>query len=335
MKTVVQTITVLVVVNLLINGFGLAEKASESTAVLDVELIAESEPAPVSLETKLFAEPFAKVVAEPAASWRVSDMSHFAMTPQYGGSETVLVIPTDQMKAEELPTIIEDLNIMSRIFDKKLKYRRNRTLSVHKFPSYKPFISGVDGGTKAIYVQDFAALFLMKVDFPLLPAPEVKEKEVEEPADPVWDQTKREIYSQQEYEYKKSLQSFSIKSMSEPTQYDAEKVEELKQTLTKSLKHATNIRNLKPEEWVILTVRGPGSAVRIGEIRQKQIDDKGWEVNIADGKSFYVSTSTAGKAGSSASTVLTICVKKSDIDAFAKSELDYDQFRQKTQIVVY
>jgi hypothetical protein len=31
-------------------------------------------------------------------------------------------------------------------------------------------------------------------------------------------------------------------------------------------------------------------------------------------------------------TVLTICAKKSDIDAFAKGELDYDQFRQRTGV---
>ena len=34
-------------------------------------------------------------------------------------------------------------------------------------------------------------------------------------------------------------------------------------------------------------------------------------------------------------TVLIIRVKKSDIDAFAKDKLDFEQFRQKVQIFTY
>ena len=34
-------------------------------------------------------------------------------------------------------------------------------------------------------------------------------------------------------------------------------------------------------------------------------------------------------------TVLTIRVKKSDVDAFAKSETDLEQFRQKVQFLMY
>ena len=39
--------------------------------------------------------------------------------------------------------------------------------------------------------------------------------------------------------------------------------------------------------------------------------------------------------GVSSATVLTIRVKKSDADVFAKGELDYEQFRQKVQIFTY
>jgi len=37
----------------------------------------------------------------------------------------------------------------------------------------------------------------------------------------------------------------------------------------------------------------------------------------------------------SPATVLTIRAKKSDIDAFAKGEQDFEQFRQKVQIFTY
>ena len=42
-----------------------------------------------------------------------------------------------------------------------------------------------------------------------------------------------------------------------------------------------------------------------------------------------------GGMGISSATVLTIRAKKSDIDAFAKGQQDYEQFRQKVQIFTY
>jgi len=45
-----------------------------------------------------------------------------------------------------------------------------------------------------------------------------------------------------------------------------------------------------------------------------------------------VQTAPEAETDSIVPTVLTICAKKSDIDAFAKGELDYDQFRQRTGI---
>jgi hypothetical protein len=39
--------------------------------------------------------------------------------------------------------------------------------------------------------------------------------------------------------------------------------------------------------------------------------------------------------GSASSTVLTIRVKKSDIDAFAKGDLDLEQFQKKVKIFTY
>jgi hypothetical protein len=42
-----------------------------------------------------------------------------------------------------------------------------------------------------------------------------------------------------------------------------------------------------------------------------------------------------GGTNVSPATVLTIRAKKSDIDAFAKGEQDYEQFRQKVQIFTY
>jgi hypothetical protein len=42
-----------------------------------------------------------------------------------------------------------------------------------------------------------------------------------------------------------------------------------------------------------------------------------------------------GEIGPPSATVLTIRAKKSDVDAFAKGELDFEQFQQKVEIFTY
>jgi hypothetical protein len=39
--------------------------------------------------------------------------------------------------------------------------------------------------------------------------------------------------------------------------------------------------------------------------------------------------------GPSSATVLTIRAKKSDVDAFAKGELDFEKFQEKVKTVIY
>ena len=41
-----------------------------------------------------------------------------------------------------------------------------------------------------------------------------------------------------------------------------------------------------------------------------------------------------GETGSNSLTVMTVRAKKSDVDAFAKGELDFEQFQQKVQHIV-
>jgi len=172
-----------------------------------------------------------------------------------------------------------------------------------------------------MYIQGYGALFLTKVDFLLSPPPEApEEKETEEEdTDPLWKQMRQEIYAPEEVSRGRST------GERPEEKYDAEKVEELKETLIKTLKHAANIRNLKPDESVILTVTGKASQSGSFVTRVYK-----------SGDSKYIATESAGAgSGSLSPTVLTIRAKKSDIDAFAEGQLSFDQFHQKTQLISY
>lgn len=350
MKSVIPTITVLIVLSLTIVGSVPAQNAHEeefeaargalAAAERDVKTaMKEAEAAAKQIEDKQ--RQMESMVLDKE---RLILGLRLASTQQPGGAGAVLVVPTAEMKAEEFAAIKQDMNIMTRIFDKKL----NRQLRLGEGESIvlggllassrnKHFISGDDKATKAIYVGGHGALFFIKVNFPLSPPREVKVEKIEEGVDPVWEETKQEIYAPKEARatilaspddigFDEVLKNLRAGTSVLP-EYDAEKVDELKRKLIKTLKHAANIRSLKPQDCVVLAVTGAPQPVIITQIRLIH-DEK-------DGETIYHITPKIQEARSASpsSTVLTIRVKKSDIDAFSKGELDFDQFRERTRIL--
>jgi len=315
MKTINRTISVLVFVNLLTVSFALAEKVPEEKPA---EIIPETVELPVPPELPRVELPR---VIQPTRRrrGRLSDLSSSflydqltsprqemqARIAQFVAAETALVIPTIETieKAPDfIQTTVKDLNIMCRIFNKELELSDQVpelyemvmfSDSFEHFFDHRGFFGQEARRTKGIYLDGYGALFLIEVDFPLTAPPqaEEKEKQIEEPGDPVWRQAEQEIYSPEKLK-KKEKEADSAK------EYDAEKVEDLKRKLVKSLKYTANIRSLKADESIIISVRGHHSAAN-------------------------------------PTKVLIIRVKKSDVDAFAQGELDSGKFGQKVQMLMY
>ena len=237
----------------------------------------------------------------------------------HGGSGSVLVIPSSQMKIENLAAINEDMNVMSRIFDKKLS-QSNLTTEGRWFLGRYPWLAqGGSGTTEAIYLDGYGVLFLMRVNMLLSEPPEApqEEKTDKEDTDPLWAEMRREIYEPEQVGRGKADDRSQEK-------YDAEKVESLKTNLIKTLKHATNIRGLEPEQLVIITVIGKGQQSDTTFTRSFTFQSYGDTRRTV--------TVPQVEEASLLPTVLTIFAKKSDIDGFAKGELDYDQFRERIGI---
>jgi len=240
---------------------------------------------------------------------------------QHSGGGAVLVIPAAELNVEDLATITEDMTVMSRIFDNKLSQAHLTTGRGSWFGGFDPFSGRNSGAIEAIYLEGYGALFLMKVNVLLSPPPEaIEEKETEEEdTDPLWTETKQEIYAPEKLSRRQMGRS------EEKQKYDTKKVENLKTSLVKTLKHAANIRTLKPDESVILVVTGSGeSAGGITAVATTKI------VGHEDHNTRIVEE--LAPRGSSP-TMLVIRAKKSDIDGFAKADLDFDQFRKRTQIL--
>jgi len=176
--------------------------------------------------------------------------------------------------------------------------------------------------------------------------PRLKEEEkVQKEPPSLWEETRREVRGipAPKPEAKGAREA--------PAQeYDAKKVDKLKQTLLETLKHATNIRNLKPEESIAVAVLGyekksgellTASTLAVRDIGQV-ID---FEIQIEDdpvtGMGRLVTTprfkplQSLPQAGEAGRTVLTIHVKKADVDAFAKGELTLEQFGERAAILAY
>ncbi len=344
-KALTQTIIVFVAVNLITAGFALAQNAAEeesqptSREAVVAEKEIELERKKAEIEAKV-AQKEAEIAAEVQKQVelvqkqvelvqkqvelqipKIPAMPRVGIPVwQHSGGGAVLVIPAAQMKVEDLAAITEDMTVMSRIFDTKLSQARLTTVRSNWSIGFDSLLFGRSSGAiEAIYLEGYGALFLMKVNVLLSPPPEAQqEKETEEEdTDPLWTQMRQEMYAPQDTRRRRTD--------SPEEKYDAEKVEDLKETLIKTLKHAANIRALKPDESVILTVIGKAGRSATSAIERL----------YEEGKSRYIITTSRAGTGFSSPTVLTIRAKKSDIDAFAKGQFSFDQFTQKTLLLSY
>jgi hypothetical protein len=279
------------------------------------------------------------VTVQPAV---VPNTRHKIVSTLIGGkSSNMLVIPDTEIKTEDA-AITQDMQVMSHIFDKIFQGPR---LIEGMFRDYGEFFGRASRATQAIYLQGYGTLFLLEVDFPFSPPPKSTTKEEQpEETDSVWQQAKQEIF------YPTNIQ----RTQPSEDKYDAEKVKELKSRLIKALKHTANIRNIKPEEWIILTVNGADQKAsgivtyKIHTQNMQSMSDMGSSSTRGGFGGGYGFGGDAGGGGfsgrgmmgpgqkqASQGSVMTIRAKKSDIDDYANGKLDFEEFKEKVQIFVY
>jgi len=277
----------------------------------------------------------------------------------------VLVVPSTDVNPKDLAELIEDMQIMSHILDERFKETR-RVQGV--FTDFGDFFGRDNRQTEAIYLQGYGMLFSMEVNFAFSSPPEQQQQTepTDENVDSTWQKAKQQVFSPGE-----SRGAISSDSTDE---YDSQMVEELKQDLITTLKHAANIRDVQPDEWIILTVIGGGRESgggfggggymmggmgSYGGMMGGSYSSSGGSGGFGGGMSGGMSGGMMGGMSSgmggmggmgcmggmgmgnfggtdvSPATVLTIRAKKSDIDAYAKDEKIFEQFRRKVQIFTY
>ena len=112
----------------------------------------------------------------------------------------------------------------------------------------------------------------------------------------------------------------------EAVEYDAEQVEALRKGLIDTLKNASNIRDVKPDESITIAVFGTrGGGAQVNRVKRAYRSGGAAKADVIR---------TVDSAGNRESN-LTIRAKKSDIDAFAKGDLDAEEFRKRVSVAVY
>ncbi len=384
MKFLTRTIIVLVVFNLAMGSFALAqaEGAAEPKARRRAPVSTPPETAP-PVPVPPVPTPVAPTLPAPPAP---SPYPTRAKSLSQISSRKVLVIPATNVKVEDLVEITQDLQVMSHIFDERFK--EPRTIK-GMFTDFGDFFGRDNRETEAIYIQGYGTLFLMEVNFIFTPPPKSQEQEDEETAedvDPTWQRAKQKIFSPQ------GLGGGS-EFVSEE-RYNVEKIDQLKTELIRTLKHAANIRNLTPDEWIILTVIGQSR--QPGEFYEDYYRSAAPRSNYSSSYSAseqsassegggYAASRSSGVAGGyggmggmgggiggmsrgrggmggfgggmmggmagygemmggmagygemslPSATVMTIRAKKTDVDDFARDELDFDQFQEMVEIFTY
>jgi hypothetical protein len=317
MKSLIRTTSVLAIAILAAGSLALAEDTVQGRRVIERQesTVEAEEPLVVALRTMSIAT---------------------GTGSQYGGGR-VLVIPTEETSVKELLAITEDLNIMSRILDKRLEEADlGRDYDLFYGTNFLEWNLPV---TKCIYLDGYGVLFMKKVDFPLSPPvePNAIEK-ITEDIDPVWVRTRQEMY------FRKDLLKPRRRRKSKE-QYDANKIQTLKETLIRTLRHAANIRNLEPEDWVVLTVIGESEHLEISglgmAVSHECVHCHGSEASstllaaVGPDREQPVPECPLEGARSFSPAVMIIRVRKSEVDAFAQDELDFHQFGEEVQILTY
>jgi hypothetical protein len=238
--------------------------------------------------------------------------------PEHGAGKA-LVIRSSESDFKEQTQLEEDLAVMSRILEKAASERSGGQPYGAKVMGIDIFYTPAASPLRSLYLDGYGALFMLHVGFPFLAPPQSEGQQEKPEANTEWEDAKQELYGQRGV-------GRALNVASEP--YDEERVNRLKEGLLESLKNATNIRGLKPDDSITVCVfGGPSSGRPQAKTYFKRSTGSG------EARS---DVAVSGRAGSPMrQTIMTIRVKKLDADAFAKGTMTQEAFRKRAHVVSY
>jgi hypothetical protein len=254
-------------------------------------------------------------------------------------SPRALVIPKEASDAKSLGEVEEDLGVMAHILDKAVSSgdKSARAMGITVFGK----MAGSAAAPQNLYVEGHGAIFMLNVNYPLLPPPAKEDKEeAKEPVNNEWEEARREIarpgkgqpggdpFMAFEERYGGDA-AWNVKLPS--AEYNADKVEDLKKDLIAALKNTANIRRLKSDESVTVVVTGADAGVVT-----KMVQSTGGKPGSSKSERVVIAKASSGeRARVSDAAKLIIRARKADAEAFQNGKLDFDAFRKKVTVLVF
>ncbi len=224
-----------------------------------------------------------------------------------------LVIASSEQDGETVANLEEDLNVMSHILEKAMARSVGQSHEDRYMGITIPGLTA-DRSSQGLYLDGYGALFLFNVRFPLVDSTKPTGK-TDKPTNSAWEQTKREIQG-----------GGPSPSEGRAMEYSEDKVESLKKEFMAELKNVTNIRGLKPDDTITIVA----------------ISDRGGNApgpRMVPSRTFRRDPNNPSRQElpdrPARSTTLTLRVKKSDVDAFAKGQMQLEDFQKKVTVTTY
>jgi len=234
------------------------------------------------------------------------NVARYRDDPWEQAARTVLVVPGPDLPAASLATITEDMTVMCRILDQALAPALMPSDALRFIDPFSGRPTTDRPGTQGLYLDGYGALFFVQVNFPLVASPtEPQQPKAEASTDPVWS---------------RAVDEFRGTPQRPPqavAEYDAQKVENLKAVVIKSLRHAANLR-VRGSQDAITVVVGVWRAAGYAFVYADQPGPARAQIEAT---------------GIDRSAVLVLRTSKADVDAFAKGDLTTEQFTAKVQLL--
>jgi hypothetical protein len=241
-------------------------------------------------------------------------------------SGRTLIVRSSDHDPNEQANLEEDLAVMSRIFDKAVSGKPGDDQQIRTAMGIDVYFTSERGPLRNVYLDGYGALFMLNVSYPLLPPPAKSDEEKEKASgDSAWQEAREELFGQ-------VSDSIPVDYVGE--EYAAEKVNNLKNALLEALKDATNIRNLKPDDSITVCVFGSASA-RPAIYREQTTSSIARQGNVPLLGSSAMGRLIGRDGAAMHGTIMTIRVKKTDVDSFSKGKLNLVEFRKRASITIY
>ena len=236
--------------------------------------------------------------------------------PAAAGVSKALLVRTSNPEPKAQAALEEDMAVMAHILNKAIEDLPGAQPHPMNALGVELYFAPGSMPMRSLYLDNYGAVFFLSVGFPLIAPPE-KQQEEKPAGDSAWEDARQELYGQRP---QGALGG-------EPAEdFSQEKVEKLKETLLESLKNASNIRDLKSDEFVTIWVSGgnSGGTARFRIVKNHAPANPGANAFAAD-----------QLMSPSRRTILTLRVSKADIDSYAKGKLSSQEFEKHARITTY